>query len=184
MLVRIEHRMGETLRRSLSAEDIWQETLLHAWRDRGRCVWTGVSDFRGWLLQIAVNRIRDAADRMGAEKRGGPAAIGTTLPVGSGSDTSSPGFEALVFHSTTPSRVAQHREQADAMRAAVESLPELLREVVRLRLFEEHSPDEIARELDLSTSAVKHRLRRGSAVYRERLAAALALRRSSFPAKS
>ena len=56
-------------------------------------------------------------------------------------------------------------------------------EVVRLRLFEERTPDEIARELSISRAAVKHRLRQGSALYRERLAKSLALRASSFPAK-
>jgi hypothetical protein len=52
MLVRIEHRMGEVLERSSTPEDIWQETLLHAWRDRERCECPGFGIDRKWFLQI------------------------------------------------------------------------------------------------------------------------------------
>ncbi len=57
------------LKRQLSAEDIWQETLCMAWRDREKHRWQGPRSYRGWLLAIAKNRIRDAADRMDAKKR-------------------------------------------------------------------------------------------------------------------
>jgi RNA polymerase sigma factor (sigma-70 family) len=177
MLMRIEGRMGEALRRFLSPEDIWQEALLHAWRDRERCQWQGVASFRRWLIQIAVNRIHDAVDRQNAGKRGGGAAA---VEPGGSRGASSQGFP-FALQSTTPSRVAWHKEQAAAMREALDSLPELVREVVRLRLFEERAPDEIAAELGISAAAFKHRLRQGCALYRERLAAKLALRASTFP---
>ncbi len=174
--------MSSSLRAALLPEDIWQETLLHAWRDRERFEWRGLASFRRWLLQIAENRIRDANDRTRAGERGRtePAVLRTPRRF---SDASSSGADPVLFQSTTPSRVAWHREQAELMRSALESLPELVREVVRLRLFEERTPDEIAQELSISRAAVKHRLRQGSALYRERLARSLTLRASSFPPK-
>ena len=63
-----------------------------------------------------------------------------------------------------------HTEMAACMRTALELLPEELREVVRMRLFEEYGLDQIAAELGIGHSGVKHRLRKGAALYRERLA--------------
>ncbi|MEZ6016170.1 MAG: sigma factor-like helix-turn-helix DNA-binding protein [Planctomycetota bacterium] len=61
------------------------------------------------------------------------------------------------------------RERAEVMRAALESLPEALREVVRLRLFEERAVEEVAAALGLGESAVKHRFLKGLGLYRDRL---------------
>ena len=184
MLVRIHARMGAALRRRTSAEDLWQETLLHAWRDRERCQWRGVNEFRRWLVQVAENRIRDAADREGAQKRGGGGEVvlsSLRRPGPAGSESSLPP-DPLV--STTPSRIARHAEEARCMRAALESLPEELREVVRLRLFEERGLEGIASALGLGPAAVKHRLRKGAALYRQRLASEYESRLGGSPGDS
>ena len=47
-------------------------------------------------------------------------------------------------------------------------------EVVRLRLLEERSVDEVARALGIGPSATKHRFRKGAALYQERLSDLLA----------
>jgi RNA polymerase sigma-70 factor (ECF subfamily) len=160
IIVRIQGRMGPALLARLAPEDVWQETLLHAWRDRERHEWKGLAAFKGWLVSIAENRIRDALDLAGAQKRGALAApIEDPTPLDEWARTSS-----------TPSRHAAHREEAAALWDALQSLPEELREVLRLRLFEGVSPPDIARRLDLGLAAVKHRLRRGSELYRSRLA--------------
>src|SRR5262245_57327825 len=158
MLVRIDARMGALLRRRTSVEDIWQETLMHAWRDRARHRWTGARGFRAWLMEIAENRMRDAADREGAEKRGGAVAhvrLGLARPDESGAGAIDPAA------SSTPSRILAHRESAEAIQAALAALPDALREVVRRRLIEEQGLAEIAAALGLSHAAVKHRLRKG-----------------------
>jgi RNA polymerase sigma factor (sigma-70 family) len=109
------------------------------------------------------NRIRDAADHEFALKRGGASVLGE----GSQSASSPGGAPAC---STTPSRVAMARERANAMQTALASLPDDVREVVRLRLFEELSTQEVADRLGLGLSATKHRFLRGAQLYRERLA--------------
>ena len=175
MLVRIERRMGDALRRKLTAEDVWQDTLLHAWRDRERHEWRGVVSFRRWLLQIAENRIRDTLDRDGALKRSADCVRSSGAGSGDngGSQPSSFGDPSA---STTPSRDAVHREQAELMRSALEQVPALQREVVWRRVFEEQSLEQIAAAMQLTQAAVKHRLRKGSAIYCERLRALLGSR--------
>jgi RNA polymerase sigma factor (sigma-70 family) len=168
MLVCIESRMGARLRKTCSAEDIWQETLLSVWRDRSAVKWRGPSAFRRWVLAVAENRIRNAADRLAAGKRGaGAATVRLSEEQPSASDA------PPLIASTTPSRVATLREHAAAMRAALDRLPDDLREVVRLRVFEELAVVEIASQLQLGESAVKHRLRRGAQLYQGHLRAVL-----------
>src|SRR5262249_6782117 len=92
LLVFIESRMSETMRVRHAPEDILQEALLHAWRDRERCAWRGPKSFRAWLLAIIENRIRDAGAYESAQKRGGGKAPLPLAPSGSprtgGSDAS------------------------------------------------------------------------------------------------
>ena len=71
ILVVIGSWLSPSLRAAISPEDIWQETLCGAWRDRSQHRWEGVGAFRKWLFKIARNRIRDANRRVQAAKRGG-----------------------------------------------------------------------------------------------------------------
>lgn len=184
LLVVIESRMSAALRAQLRAEDILQEALLHAWRDRKSCQWRGLPAYRAWFLQVIRNRIHDAADRVAAAKRGGGLDIAQLSVVEcSGGDSEASAFQGPVV-STTPSRAASLRERAAAMRAALAGLPEGLREVVRLRLFEELSTEETARRLDLGLSAVKHRFRKGAALYRELLRTEMVSRSDRGPAEA
>jgi RNA polymerase sigma-70 factor (ECF subfamily) len=170
LLVVIEQRMSGVLRRVQTAEDIFQEALLHAWRDRRGFEWRGVKSFRSWLLTIIDHRIHNAADRQAAAKRAGVVTV-ASLPAFDGATTfAEPGFPS---GSTTPSRLAIYREQADLMGRALAGLPDEQREVVRLRLFEQASLEEIAARLGLGMSAVRHRFRKGSELYAKRLERAL-----------
>jgi RNA polymerase sigma factor (sigma-70 family) len=59
------------------------------------------------------------------------------------------------------------------MDSALDALPDDLREVVRLRLFEELTLEEIAARLNLGVSGVRHRFRRGGTLYQQALVEAL-----------
>lgn len=168
-LALIAMRMSESLRSRMTVEDIWQETLLQAWKSRASFVWRGQRSFRRWLLEIASNRIRDAADRESAACRRGGVELAALLTPGSAPSRESGELEFPFGGSTTPSRVASLRERSEAMAAALEDLPEELRSVVRLRLFEDLSMDEVASSLGIGLSAAKHRFRLGSEAYRRRL---------------
>ena len=175
LLLVIEQRMGAGLKDAQAAEDILQEALMHAWRDRQRFDWRGVGSFRAWLLAIIDHRIQDAADRSSAMKRAGGVQVAPFSALRSTGATTSAesGFPA---GSTTPSRIAAYREQAQVMRLALDGLPEELREIVGLRIFEQRPLDEIAARLDLGVEAVRHRFRKGSELYVRRLRAALGRR--------
>lgn len=169
MLVAIEANLGASLRRKYTAEDVWQETLLHAWRDRARLDWRGPAPFRAWLLEIAWNRIRDLAAWEAAGKRGGQARTDFLSALKASRDTTGGSTEDFLAATTTPSRIALYREEAEAMKTALDGLEDDVRDVVRLRLFEELTMEEIAARLDIGVSAVRHRFRRGAASYEKRL---------------
>ena len=177
LLAVIELRMGAALRRRISPEDVLQEALLHAWRDRAGHAWRGLKSFRNWLLTIIDHRIHDLAEEAQAQKRGGerPTVVFSAL---AGSDGTS--AAPLPWDSTTPSRIAVYREQAEAMRAALAGLSDDLRGVVQLRLFEQLKVEEIAQRLNLGVAAVRHRFRKGAELYRRRLLAELATRSLSI----
>lgn len=156
ILVLIRYRMGPSLLAHLAPEDLWQEALLRAWQARASLVWQGMPAFRNWLVSIAVPCIEDHRDRAAAKKRVSPR-----------------GSAVEPWASTTPSRIATTRERAKAMTDALESLPEDLREVLRLRIFEDTKIEEIATALGIGESAVRHRFRRGAELYRKRLLEAL-----------
>lgn len=171
MLLCIEQRMGPRLREVIAAEDIWQETLLHVWRDRASCAWRGYPALRRYVLAVAENRIRNAADRVGAERRSGAQEV--ALPDATASQGIGGGDVPPAATSTTPSQAAALREEVAAMRAALAALPDDLREVLRLRLFEELTVPEVAARLVLGESAVKHRFRSAAALYEANLRARL-----------
>jgi len=161
-MARIGWRMSDQLRRFSTPEDIWQDTLLQAWRSRNEHKWSGIRPFRAWLMSIAENRIRDAVDRATATKRGGgepPVSLDDTETRGQQGPVPSP----LV--STTPSRIASHRERTEQMLIALGGLPEEYALVVRFRIFEEMELATIAARIGTSLSAVRYRLRKGAEQY-------------------
>ncbi len=147
------------VREGEEARSLVQETFLYAL--------LGIERFRGgsrvstWLCAIAVNRARvfrrDAGRRHARVQRdeervrraAGPAAW-------------------------QPEAVAERRERAALVRAAVAALPEPFRMVVTLRDLEQCSTAETARILGLSEVNVRVRLHRGRTLLRERLAPRLA----------
>ncbi len=169
LIVAIDSRMSAGLRARLQAEDLAQEVLASFWQSRDRFEWRGPRSLRSYLLTLADRAIAGAADHHFAAKRGGgPGGHAASPPAPLGSST--PGL------ASTPSRGAHRDERAAIMRAALASLPDELRECVRLRLFEEAPIKAISAALSLPESTVRRRLREGSELYFGRLRQALATR--------
>lgn len=181
LLVVIENRMSSLLQRSHAAEDVLQEALLHAWRSRDQVEWRGPRSFRSWLLSIIDNRIRDLVDRETAQKRGGTRKPLSLASLGAPAGSLSHDGGALLepAGSTTPSRLAMYAEEAEVIRVCLEALPPELRDVVRLRLLEQMSIEEVAARVGIGVSAARHRLRKGAELYHAKLRAALASRTTS-----
>jgi RNA polymerase sigma factor (sigma-70 family) len=179
LLVLIESRMSPELRARVESADILQETLLHVWRDRHKVEWRGMRACRSWVITVADHRITEAAARLDAIKRGGDA---HHVPLCGTGEHGAPD-EALA-RTTTPGRMAVYREQAAAMRAALDALPEEWREVVRLRVFALLSLAAIAGALGIGESAVRHRLRKGGEMYARVLRTQLASKASVWATQS
>ncbi len=168
LLVVIERSMGPALAAACSPEDIWQETLAVAWRDREQHAWTGPRDYRTWLVTLARNRVRDLARTLSREKRGG----GERPLLFSGLEFGAvAGLEQLLpAGSTTPSRIVGTRERARLMQEALAALPAELGDVVRLHLFDEQTMEAVAASLSITLDQAWYRFRKGSALYAKRLA--------------
>ncbi len=167
LLVTIESWMGPDLRSRMGPEDVWQETLWMAWRDRRQHRWTDRRAFRSWLLGIARNRIRNLADHESALRRGGgvkPMSLDPGDP-----NASRPGEIPMPAATTTPSRMAWFDERARRIRSAIDALPERYSEVVRLRLLEELPMREVALRLGIGLSTAKERFLAGALLYRREL---------------
>lgn len=166
LLALIARWMGSALRARHEPEDVWQETLASAWRDRATHQWDGPRAYRTWLVTLARNRIRDLARADGAEKRG--AGRGALFSERRPAESLSLA-DVLPAGSATPSRIAVHEERSRRIVAALESLPADVEPVVRLHLLEDRTMESVAEELGIHLSAAWRRFRKGAALYREKL---------------
>ncbi|MFN0207819.1 MAG: RNA polymerase sigma factor, partial [Planctomycetota bacterium] len=168
ILVVTDRWMGARLKNYCSAEDVWQESLFHAWRDREKHEWRDIRSYRNWILTIIKNRIRDFSDQLGSDKRGGTReTLNFSFLIKSGEQTIS---QILPGRSTTPSAVAAYGEKAKKMEAALAKIPEDCEPVVRLHLFEELAMDEVGRQLGIPESTAWYRFRKGAHAYAKELA--------------
>jgi len=135
-----------------AALDAANQTFMKAYRSIGS--YDPLRPIKHWLLRIAVNEaITIGRARTRERARQAPEAEAATVP-----DRSAlPEAETLV------------RESREHIRAAVARLPDLYREVVVLRYFNELSVDEVAAVLGRSSSTVGVQLLRGRQLLRKAL---------------
>lgn len=142
------------------AEDGAQEVVISAYRNlKG---FRGESKFSTWLVTIAMNegkkRLRKnkvaALDSLDEEKEEHE---GDFTPL------------ALTDWREIPSVALEKKELREKVRAAVQELPEIYREVVVLRDLEELNQEETAAALGIPISLVKVRLHRGRMMMQKKL---------------
>lgn len=122
------------------AEEVVQETFLHAWRWMGR--FESRSGFGTWIHRIAVNCSLDVLrkrQRRGEREQG-----------------SQDGFEWIPSTTPGPERLAGSAELRERVREALGELSPLERAAFGLRHFEGLRIDEIARRLDRREDATKN----------------------------
>lgn len=157
MLVRVEAALGASLRSHVGVDDIWRETLLRAWRVRESLEWKGLAQFRRQLLAISEEVIKERLE----DGEGGRV---TPMPRRAGASV-----HAGPIACTSAARAMADREEANAMRSALDRLSPEFRYVVWLAEFEELTADTIATRLELELSEVQGRLRRGTIAFRHKL---------------
>ena len=134
------------------AEDVFQNTFLKVYEkldqyEQGR-------PFRPWLYTIATHQAVDTLRRQNRRK-----AVSLDRHGSSGleSDQSSLA-DLLVARDESPQDAMSREEQKQALRQAVEELPELYRQVMLLAYYQEMKYTDIAEVLGVPLGTVKSRL--------------------------
>jgi RNA polymerase sigma-70 factor, ECF subfamily len=128
------------------ARDATQETFIAAYRSLPR--FRGEAQVSSWLHRIAVNQCitRQRRARVRAE-------TGLEEEIEAGREQF-----LSTGHGASPAHASESKQRAEAVRRAVDSLPQELREVVLMKEFEELTFQEIADALQIPLSTVKSRL--------------------------
>jgi len=150
LLAFIRSRIGNQLRKKIEPEDILQEASMEAVRVLGE---TDLStwDPLHWLFQICERKIIDAHRRhFASQKR--DASREAALPAGS----EAAGLANLLAASmTTPSQAFSRDQRQLRLLAALETLPEDQREVLRLRYLVGLPSKEIAKKFGKTDGATR-----------------------------
>ena len=149
LLAVANHQLDPALRAKGGASDIVQETFLEAQRDFAQFGGTTGTELRAWLLRLMSNNLANFARHY---KETGKREVGRE--VGLPGDTSGM-IGGVAAETPTPSVEVMADERAEAVRLAVERLPEDYRRVIVLRNREDRPFDEIAALMGRSENAVR-----------------------------
>ena len=165
------YRLACTFASSALAEDIVQETWLAV--IRGLRGFEGRSSLRTWIFSILVRRAKTMSAR---ERRRGHVPMHSSLSE-DGSIEWEPGGGRVGLWEVSPkpwrlddpASVLQSRELIDVLERALESLPELQRQVVLLRDVEDVPSTEVCNVLGITETNQRVLLHRGRARVRKAL---------------
>ncbi|MDY3563768.1 sigma-70 family RNA polymerase sigma factor [Gemmata sp. JC673] len=153
---RYERELFGYLRRYLGdddlADDVFQNTFVQVYTKLGQ--YELDRPVRPWLYAIATNQAIDALRRR--NRRADQRADVVTTADEDGHPR--PLFELLPAAGDEPSAAADRAEQRELVRAAVDRLPELLRQVVLLAYFQGLKYRDVADALGIPVGTVKSRL--------------------------
>jgi RNA polymerase sigma-70 factor (ECF subfamily) len=136
-------RRGRGLERQ-DDSDLIQDALLLAHRAFERFRGTTVAEFAGWLRQLAIRTVGHAARAARADKR-------TALR-----EADAPDLDALPLpDGSAPDGAALLHERSAQIAAALEQLPDDMRNVVLGRFLDGLSYDELARRLQRTPGALR-----------------------------
>jgi RNA polymerase sigma-70 factor (ECF subfamily) len=148
---RIQRLIGRMVRDVDLVEDIAQETFIRAYRALAQ--FRGEAQFYTWLYRIAVNTAKKAL----VDLKRDPLVSESALRGGGDDDETSP-VENELTTAETPETVLAAKEIAGVVNAAMEALPEELRQAVTLREIEGLSYEEIAEAMNCPIGTVRSRI--------------------------
>ena len=147
---RIQRLIGRMVRDVDLVEDIAQETFIRAYRALAQ--FRGEAQFYTWLYRIAVNTAKKAL----MDLKRNPTVSENFYKSGDDDETSP--IENELTDSETPDAVLASKEIAEMVNAAMDSLPEELRQAITLREIEGLSYEEIAEAMDCPIGTVRSRI--------------------------
>ena len=133
------------------ASDLVQETFLEAQRDFAGFHGESDAELRAWLRQLLLNNLANFRRRYRAT---GKRQIRREVPLEAGSSTVNPARE-VAGDIPTPSQAAMEHEEAEAVRRAMDRLPDAERQVLILRHHEERTFEDIGRLMNRSTNGAR-----------------------------
>ncbi len=155
----VARRMPPDLRSIVDAEDIIQQTHLEVFHRIGDFAPNGVDSFRRWVRAIALSRLRNSIKGHRATKRGGRRArVQDRRRI---DDSTVALLDHLAGPGATPSRCVARGEAIDAVKTALDALPEHYRQAVRLVHIEGHRVCEAAALMGRTERAIHGLCRQG-----------------------
>lgn len=148
---RIERLISRMVRDTDSVQDIAQETFIRAFKALHQ--FRGEAQFYTWLYRIAVNTAKKAL----LDMKRNPVISENALRSGDDEDETSR-LDQELSTDETPETVLAAREIAAAVNAAMEALPDELRQAVTLREIEGLSYEEIATVMACPIGTVRSRI--------------------------
>jgi RNA polymerase sigma-70 factor (ECF subfamily) len=146
-------RLDRRLSGRLSLDDVLQEAFLDVSRRIHEYAADPGAPFYVWLRFLVIQRLQMIhRAHLGAARRDAAAEVSLAEPADAGSMAGQ-----LVAHATSPSQAAMRKERRELLRAALEAMAPLDREVLALRHFEEMSNEEAAQALGISPDAASKR---------------------------
>ena len=163
LYVRLDRRLASRV----APDDVLQETFLDVSRRIGEYLADPAVPFYVWLRFLAVQRMQIVQRvHLGAQMRD----VSREVSLPPASPESMAG--QLVSQMTSPSQAAIRHELQERLRAVLEAMDPLDREVLALRHFEELSNDEVAQVLKITKEAASKRHVRALRRLKETFAAA------------
>ena len=148
------------MKNEADAEDVAQEAFIKAFRNLS--TFRGDAKFSTWLISITLNEARNRLRRQGIVRMQSldepPDEDGAVSPA------------LLRDWREIPSEAVEREEVRTLIKKAVETLPEIYRQVFLLRDVEELDVNETAQTLSISISNVKVRLHRARMMLQKELA--------------
>jgi RNA polymerase sigma-70 factor (ECF subfamily) len=149
---RIERLIARMVRDTDLVQDIAQETFIRAYRALHQ--FRGDAQFYTWLYRIAVNTAKKAL----LDMKRSPVITESALQTSSSEEDETFGRQSEPTTEETPETVLAAQEIAQAVNAAMDALPEDLRQAVTLREIEGLSYEEIAIAMECPIGTVRSRI--------------------------
>lgn len=147
---RIQRLIGRMVRDVDLVEDIAQETFIRAYRALAQ--FRGEAQFYTWLYRIAVN----TAKKFLMDLKRNPTVSENSFKSDDDDETSY--AENELTSSETPDAVLASKEIAQIINAALEALPDELRQAITLREIEGLSYEEISEAMNCPIGTVRSRI--------------------------
>ena len=162
--VHISSRLPPDLVATTDPEDILHDTWLAVFRSIASFELRGQGSFYAWIRTIAENRLKNAAEKERADKRGGNRRVNQVCAVGT---DSSPGvLDGLAGKEHTPTWELRRKDAQAWVEAAVNRLPDEYRRAFTLVDIEGEARRDAAAKMGITERALDGLLRRARAILR------------------